>query len=365
MSRALLIDGGAGQSHGLLSTARLLAEGGADVHVTASGRFSPVAWSRHVKAVHAVPCAEERGFRATIEQLVDEVRYDLVLATSDAALIALGRPEARLVDKGELARCAEAAGMPQAREETFADGAALRNAADRLTYPVVVKSAEKFGDGNLGVRRFDSPTQLRAAATDVSYRVSTQAWLSGGTSSVAGVIWDGRWRAVVHQGHARTWPVDHGVSAVALTVTPDRGREERLLELVGDVQGLVQIQLIGEHVIDVNPRPYGSVMLGRACGVSLPDIAMRLSTGRPPVRTGLRDADADGVVRAPAGARYRWVEGDVRAAFTRVRSGNWSVGTAVQALRPRRGTVHADVWLSDPLPTLARLAFAADPGSRR
>jgi predicted ATP-grasp superfamily ATP-dependent carboligase len=143
----------------------------------------------------------------------------------------------------------------------------------------------------------------------------------------------------------RIWPVDCGTASAAVTTEPDVELESRLRRLLAGHEGVFQVQLIGDQVIDVNPRVYGSLPLAVAAGANLPAIACAATAGRTP----------DSLVRARPGVRYRWLEGDVRRVVHDIRRGHLSPWAGARALAPRRGTAHSVESLRDPGPGLARL----------
>src|SRR5581483_5208073 len=65
----------------------------------------------------------------------------------------------------------------------------------------------------------------------------------------------------------------------------------------------------------------------------------------------LRGAAPPSLFASP-GFRYRWDDGDVRNAVGALLRGE--LGEAASIMRPRRRTVHAYLWASDPLPAVAR-----------
>lgn len=353
MRPVLVTDGGRGQNHNVLGTVRALATAGRCVHVTVSGSFSTAAWSRHCAARLRVPPVTDPRYAAAVRELMDLGRYVAVLPASDAALVALGWPGSQLVDKAVVSLRARDAGFPAAAEKVFADGAELLARRHDLTYPLVVKAVRRSGTDAAGAWRADRPEDLRRA-DGLPGPLLVQRWLEGRPHVVAGVVWDGALRAVVHQRPVRTWPRVCGVSSLAVSVEPDLDLERRLVRLLDGYQGIFQAQLIGEHLHDVNPRVYGSIQLAAAAGANLPDILCRLAGGE--------DVGRPAPVRGRPGVRYRWVEGDVRHVLTSWRGGQLSGPEAVRALRPARATVHPDVSLCDPLPTAARVLYAARAG---
>jgi hypothetical protein len=176
-----------------------------------------------------------------------------------------------------------------------------------------------------------------------------QPFAAGAMRAVCGVISDGRLLAAVHQKYVRIWPPDCGTASAAVTTTPDRELELRLVRLLAGHEGVFQVQLIGDQVIDVNPRVYGSLPLAVGAGANLPAIACRAASGRQDME----------LVRGRPGVRYRWLEGDLRRVVHDVRAGVMPLRAGVRALAPRRGTTHSIESLRDPGPALARLADVA------
>lgn len=351
--KVLLTDGNSGQTHGALSAARALAVAGHEVHVTVSRSLSTASWSRHSQRRIPVPTADRPDFAVAVRRLVETEPYDLVLPASDTALLQLGLPSAVLVDKGHLHARAASAGVDTPRQLSFDSGGELIRRAAELRWPVAVKSAAKSTQKSIPAFRADGPADLEALA-EFPGPVVVEEWLSGEQRAVAGVIWQGRVRALVHQRYVRTWPRQCGVGAFAVTTEPVEELEEGLEELLQGHEGLFQCQYIGGRLHDVNPRVYGSLSLAVRAGVNLPDLVCRLASG-------------DGVglstpLRARPGVGYRWVEGDLRHAYDAWQAGDMTAGSALRLLRPRRGTAHPDLWLSDPGPSVARLLYAARAG---
>ncbi len=343
--RVLLSEGASGQSHSQLGAVRALSLAGHEVHVTVSAPHSTAGWSRHCDRQIPAPTVDDPSYPDEIARIVAAGGYTAVLPASDAAVAVLDLPGACLIDKEEVGRRARAAGFPPAEELAFSDGDALVAAASDLDYPVAVKSSEKRGTDALIVWRADGPADL-AVAAGYPHPMIAQRWLLGQPHAVSGVMFEGRLRASLHQKYDRTWPRRAGVTTESVTTEPDLELEERATEIVRDHEGVWQVQLIGDTVIDVNPRVYGSVVLSAFAGVNLPDVLVRLCAGE--------DVAGGRVLRAHGGHTYRWIEGDLRSLLDAYRASDLSTRGLLAALAPVRHTVHADVWLSDPGPTLAR-----------
>lgn len=334
-----------GRSRSAVAAVRAAAAAGYRPVVTVSqGRVAAAAVSRYCAATLDVPDADLPGYREAIDDELAGGRYAAVLPASDVTVMALDLPGAALVDKAALPALAGAAGLRVPETIDVADPRDLGKLAGDLRYPVVVKPARKSPSPD-PTCRVDTPAALTALAARLQGPVVVQPFGSGTIRAVCGVIHGGELRAVVHQSYVRIFPVDCGVASAAVTVDPDLELESRLPPLLGRHDGVFQVQLVDDQLIDVNPRVYGSLPLAVAAGANLPAVAAAAAQGR----------DAD-LVRGRAGVRYRWIEGDLRAILSGLRAGRYS---ELRALRPRRGTVHSIESLRDPGPGLTRLAEVA------
>jgi predicted ATP-grasp superfamily ATP-dependent carboligase len=345
---ALVMDHVDGRSRSAVAAVRALAAAGYRPLVTVTGGPSAAGASRSCGGVLRTPHPSSPDFRDAVEGHLAAHPGAAVLAASDAVLVALDLPGAHLVDKAVLSKLAAAAGLSVPPTREFASGADLLEEAERLEYPLVVKAAVKTRTGE-DARRVDSARELPGALEAMSGSVVVQPFASGVMRAVSGVIADGELRAAVHQRYVRIWPADCGTASAAVTIEPDHDLEARLPQLLDGHTGVFQVQLVGDHVIDVNPRVYGSLPLAVAAGANLPAIACAAAAGEP----------GTGVVRGRPGVRYRWLEGDLRRVLDDVRHGSLTVRDAGRALRPHRGTAHSVESLRDPGPTLVRVLDVA------
>jgi predicted ATP-grasp superfamily ATP-dependent carboligase len=277
--------------------------------------------------------------------------YTTVLPASDAALLALDAPVRSLIDKGELERAAGAVGIRSPEGEIFENTHDLVAAGSRLPYPVVVKpTVSRFT-----AIRIDRSEGLESVLSlDGPFLV--QRFVDEPLRSLAGVVWNGRLVAAVHQRYLRTWPPMAGGACAAHTVDPDLQLESRVIDLLAGYEGIFHVQLAGDLLLDVNPRVYGSHPLAVVAGVNLVQIACDLVSGRPA---------PPAVLRGRSGAFYRSLEGDIRHQLWSLRRGDVKARDAVRALLPRRGAAHGPESLRDPGPGLARVRFALDKAIRR
>ena len=169
-----------------------------------------------------------------------------------------------------------------------------------------------------------------------------------GLNAISGVVWEGRLVAAVHERWFRIWKYRCGVSSAAETVPVDPVREEQMLALLQGYQGYFHAQFAGPYLIDLNLRVHTSHPMAMAAGVNLVGAYCDL----------LRGEDVP-TMRARPGVRYRWLEGDLRHLAKAVRLREMSLGSALSALRPRRGTAHSTESLTDPLPMMSRMWYVA------
>jgi len=289
-----------------------------------------------------VPPASDSGYAQAVRAELEARPYLTMLAASDAALLALEAPVRHLVDKTQLLAGARQAGLPVPRTRVFSTADELLAAGD-LEFPSVLKPAVS----TYPARLIRSHSELAATVSGNGGFV-VQPYLGERLRAAAGVLWEGRLVAAVHQSYLRTWPRDCGTACAAHTVQPDPVLEEHLLRLLDGYQGIFQAQLAGDYLLDLNPRVYGSLPLAVKAGTNLPAIYCDLVAGKEV-----------GDLRARPGVFYRWLEGDLRHLAGEVRAGRMGFGSALRALRPHAGTAHSTEWLRDPMPMVARLRHAA------
>lgn len=345
-SWVLISDGGPGQARSTLATVRALAAGGYRPVVTTSGGRSLAASSRFCSGVIEVPRAGELGYAATLRRQLG-MGFLTLFPASDAALLALGAPAARLVDKVLLDEEGRRASIAMAPSWSVSSSQQLMELVPELEFPVVVKPSVKHTiAANHSARRVDSRAALEQIEVDTP--VLVQPYIDEPLRAVCGVMWKGKLAAVVHQRYQRTWPDECGTASAAVTSTPDRILEERLEQLLAGHDGVFQAQFAGRYLLDLNPRVYGSLPLAVAAGANLPAIVCDLIRGAEP-----------NLVRAREGVFYRWIEGDIRHALNAFRTKGIGARAALRMLSPHKGTAHSTESLADPLPMVRRLLHAA------
>lgn len=310
------------------------------------------------------PTADPEAYSVRLSEAAELIEADVVLPFTEGTLqalsgrdhlfghVALGMcpPDVvrRATDKGLLSELCAQAGLdtpPTVEVNAAAIG-------DReLRFPAVVKPRRSVTAQGATLRREhvlevnDGPELRRFLAARPEETFFLQPRLEGTLAAICGVAWQGKLVCASHQVSPRIWPTTYGISSFARTVPPDDEREAgtaRLLELVG-WSGIFGVQFMlsngRAHVIDLNPRIYGSAALAIAAGHNLPAIWTDLLLGQRPTVPAYR-----------IGTHYRSEVSDLRAILVEFRRGKR--GAAIRGLLPRANTVHAVFSLRDPGPGL-------------
>jgi predicted ATP-grasp superfamily ATP-dependent carboligase len=259
-----------------------------------------------------------------------------------------------LRDKRALAGLAARAGLTT--PATVMEATAAEVAASPPPIPCAVKQVLPDGALKNRTQIVLTPAQLHELLDSLppDEPLLIQERAEGALTGLAVVIdREGRLVARFQQVSRRLWPVHAGGSTLAVSVEPDEELTARAARMLADAGfwGLAQLQFLptprGPGLIDVNPRFYGSMPMATASGVNLPAAWHAVATGeRTPVVGPYR-----------VGVGYRWLEGDLTAAF------NGLPGRLVtRTPRPKSGAI----WASDdPLPSMILAAEAVRVRLRR
>lgn len=369
MSRRVLLTEH-GLNRGALAASRSLARAGWSVGVASSGLASVVSASRFVRTHHELPVAvtDPRAFADAVAGLVEAHGYELVFGVDDGQVLALSEHAARVgavvphpshasvrraLDRLELSRAAERAGLAAPRTR-------LAEPGEVPTGEVVVKARSYLAlvaDGVFSRVETSAGDRDALGATVAAVQAAggeaiVQERIRGDLIAVTVLVDRGGRVVGEHQQISpAVWPPEAGVSTRAATVAVDRGLMAGVERLLAELDwfGLAQVQFLvppggAPHLIDLNPRFYGSLELAIRAGADFPVAWADLATGAGP---GAR------VVSRP-GVRYQWLGGDVRRALAQrqgglpadlARTGAWALGSA-----------HALWAVRDPEPRVRRMA---------
>lgn len=341
MSESILVtDGGDRNARSTLAAVRALAAAGYRVIATIGRERSLAARSRYCSHYVATPTVGDARFAESIREVARAQGTAATVVSSDAALIALDGRGQEFINKAGLSKLAAQAGFLTPETRRIESTEVLHAEAHGFSYPIVVK----LEVGKASALRLRAPEEVLAVQLDGPAVV--QPYLDGAMESTAGVIRAGQLVAVVHQRYLRTWPMDCGTSCAAVTVDGDPEREKRLLKLFSGYEGIFQVQFKDGHLLDVNPRIYGSLPLAVAAGANLAALQADLLLGKAPPSK---------LVRGRSGVRYRWIDGDLRHMVGLLKQGR--VWPAVDTLVPRANTTHSIWSWRDPMPGLLRTKF--------
>lgn len=340
--RVLITEGTGGQSRAAVAAVRGLAREGYEPIVTVTGdlRDCLAASSRFCAGRVPVPSVLERPaeYAAAVRAELETGDYVATLPASDAAILALGMPVERLLDKSMCAEAARAAGMPVPPTTIFETPEQVRDAADGLEYPVIVKPDVK----RLMAARADSAEEFISAGLAVlnaGSRILVQPWLADTMRGIVGVMWQGRIVVAMHMSYRAIWPQPCGTVASAVTVEPDAELEQRLEEILQGYDGVFHADLAGPYLLDLNPRIHATLPLAIAAGANTVARYCDLLNG----------VDVP-THRARSGVYFRWIGGEVRNIIYRVRRGQLGWLDAMKQAAPRGGTVHSLESVTDPGP---------------
>jgi hypothetical protein len=348
----LVADDGEENSRSALAAVRALGMAGYRPIVTRATKRSLASSSRWCFGVIEVPPGGGPPLRESLIHAMEAINPLTVIPASDAAILALELPGAGLLDKRIVHSRARSAGLRVPDEQAFDSKQDLLEYADQLPYPIVIEAVVRRSSTAPTSTRIDDKAELELAAEGP---VVVQPFISGSISSFNGVVKGGRWIAAVHQRYQRVWPAQCGSSSAAMTVPHDAGLEEKLLHLVAGHEGIVEVEFADGHVIDVNPRAYGSLPLAVKAGANLPAVWCAAADNEP---------SSAQPVRATPGVRYRWLDADVRSIGAQVRARDMTIPNALRALRPRARTAHSIEDWRDPGPMLLRATQLGRPLAR-
>jgi predicted ATP-grasp superfamily ATP-dependent carboligase len=377
--RVLLADGAPPAA---LAAARSLVRAGWRVEATDAGFSDRAPRSSRVIAFPApAPGKDPAGFASAVIDRAKAGDRPAVLPTTDAAILALlprradveagadlllppSEPLRRALDKGETLAAARTANV--SIPETLTARAPADLARLSLEPPLVVKPLASRWPGPGGAVRGAGPAFARDPARARSLAegllaegapgVLVQRWVPGTGRGVGLLVRGGKTAAVfVHRRLREVHPAG-GPSSAAVSEAPDPalvGPAEALLQALGfEGLAMVEFRREGEGVpvlMEVNPRPWGTIGLAVDAGVDFPRLLAEGYAGPPPsYRTGVRRCWFAGDLRR-LGAAWKGPPADFPGSFP-------SVGGALGDLFDF--SEDFVFRLGDPLPFLAEIAGA-------
>lgn len=383
MTPAILVTDG--EHRAALAIVRSLGRAGHPVYVCSARRRSLAGASRYVREEGQVaePATHPTGFSTAVEGLVRRWRIGLLLAVTDASLMALLPARDRLAgvrlpfpsrelfdqisDKSVVLEVAGQVGIATPQQRIARDPAMLA-ALDEgtLTFPLVVKPARSMieSDGRrskVAARHVANPESLYRELKEYpasAYPLLLQQRITGPGVGLFLLLWDGELLAAFAHRRIREKPPAGGVSVYRQSIPPDPGllaRSRALLERFG-WQGVAMVEYKVDartgtpYLMEVNGRFWGSLQLAIDAGVDFPALLAAAALGDSPAP----------VTDYRTGIRSRWWWGDVDHLLARLRKspGELSLpstaGSRWRALRDflwwRPGDRNEILRLDDPRP---------------
>lgn len=278
-----------------------------EVHVLSNHSRAPIRFSRHVARHHVWdPATGNAGYVDAVRRTllatgadvllpIDERAIAAVAAAGGAfgprvAIAALPAPEAFVsaADKSRLAIALRRAGVPHpvtiASEEYVAAG----RDPGPLRFPVLFKPSR--GGYGRGIRRFDTPEELRAFFdTPASAQPAVlQEWFDGQDIDCSVLCEDGEVLVATVQRALRAgYSTYSSPSAIEIGDDPEVLGVTKAMMAALDWSGIAHVDLRLDRrdgrikVIEINPRYWGSLGASFLAGVNFPWLACLAALGEP------------------------------------------------------------------------------------
>ncbi|MFO7903895.1 MAG: ATP-grasp domain-containing protein [Pirellulaceae bacterium] len=352
---------------------RSLAARGVEVHVGDNSPFAMSRFSRFTKSYTRLPdfFAEPEVYVRALAEAIEHTGCKVLMPCfEDVELVIRHRDRlpadvrvavpafedwAVAEDKLDYVERVAAAGCPVPRTHRVDSREALRDLAENLTFPVVVKV--RMGNGARGVEIVERREDLEARffALVEEYGLPAHRWpvlqeqLRGRKFKLDGVFREGESVATSVFEILRCKGANNfGTSTFRVTVDEPEVTRHAIQALQAlNWHGMFNTDWICDehgtaHLIDINGRLSGAVAVPYEAGMDLPWIWYQVSVGR-------EEIDAQD---ARPGVRVRWVLGDAIALVEHLLAGEVRAGLRI--LLPRSGCRHDDFVWHDPLPFLAQ-----------
>ena len=368
---------------------RSLAARGVEVHVGDSSALPMSRFSRYCKSFTRLPdfFAEPEAYIESLGQAMRKTGTRVLLPCFDDVELVLRHgnllPEETLLalpelpdwavaeDKLDYVERVAAAGCPVPETWRIETRDQLRELAEQISFPVVVKA--RMGNGARGVEIVERAEALEKAFFGIvdAYELPGHRWpivqqgLTGKKYKLDGVfdrgqcIGTGTYRILRCKGAGR-----FGTSTYRITDEFPELTEYciRALEAL-NWHGMFNTDWICDdkgvpRLIDINGRLSGGVAVPTLAGMDLPWLWYQVAIGQTDIEP----------LAQKSGVRVRWLLGDAIGLVEHILTGKAREALAI--LRPVRGCWHDDFSLRDPLPIFGEAAdyfwkFARARGSTR
>ncbi len=320
-----------GETRAALAAVRALGRAGHEVHVVAAAARSLAGASRFSSSEHAIgdPASDPRHWSEGLARVAREVRANLLFPISEVGLgtiyayqvdsswpVVCPPREAyqAATDKHALLERAASLGIAVPRTLLFEDPDALVALPDPFRYPVVVKARRsrflvdgRWRSGGVELVRSAGELATARAAPGLRGGLLLQEFVAGHGEGVFLLASQGRTLVRFAHRRLREKPPTGGVSVLSESIDPEpellRQSERLLAELGWTGVAMVEFRRAPDGrpvLMEINPRPWGSLQLAAHAGVDFPSLMVALFRG-----------EAIPAVEARAGVRMRWLLGDI------------------------------------------------------
>ncbi len=302
-----------------------------------------------LKAEVLIPVFEETFLVAKHRDLLSQY-VKLVLPSYEQILIAHNK------DKWE--PIARSLNIPVPKTATIEDIQNHSPDVQSLSYPVLIKP--KQGGGAWAIKQINSAQELKTLLNQPLYldrpwgRFFIQEKIIGETLCVALLFCNGAYRAKTAYKQLRDYPVSGGQATLRISIH-NKDAEINFQRLLEELKwhGVCQADFVVDgstgipYLIDINPRFWGSLVQGIACGVDFPYILYRMAI----------DGDVKQIPDFKIDVMTRWLGGDLMTFFPLLRESknklefikNFIVSDSERA-------TYDDFSLKDPFPFLFWIA---------
>jgi len=323
-----------GEQRAALAAVRSLGRAGYTVHACSARARSLSGSSRYSRTSTTVPdpLREPQAYVDSLHRLTKVTRADVLLAVSEASLLAVlpqrqrfdcAIPFAdeaafrRVCDKGwvlQTAKKHDIAVPAQVELRCVEDASRL---LDDARYPLVLKPYRSLAGENgelrhVSVAYASSADALGSALEKIpasAYPVLAQQRIEGPGFAISVLVWKGELVAAFAHRRIREKPPSGGVSVLRESIPLDDALLEKSLALLAELdwEGVAMVEYKLDrrtsipYLMEINGRLWGSLQLAVDSGVDFPSLLVSAALGDDP----------QAVTKYPFDVRSRWEWGDV------------------------------------------------------
>ena len=352
-----------------LVISRSLGRKGIDVIATDSDRFSAAFFSKYCKCYFLSPHPERSPFAFinALENALRKRKIDVLMPVNSTETLLISKYKKKLElytkvpyadyfkmvqlhDKKRLMEIAAEIGIPIPQTYVVSDVYEIRNIAEKVAYPVVIKPRDSTS--SRGVHYAHSEEELiriyRRFIKSCDNSALIQEYIPGDGYGVSVLFNQGELRALFTHRRLREYPITGGPSTLRESVRhPEMERiAVKLLEYM-EWHGVAMVEFKLDKrtnkpvLIEVNPRFWGSINQAIASGVDFPYLLYKMAT----------EGDIEPVFKYKLGVKTGLLMNDLRALFSILRHSNNRIRNFRQFLK-FKGIIDDVISREDMLPIL-------------